>query len=93
MTSVLSQVRQILMYIQLFYLLKASFLLKGIQQSTIWINYKENKKNEISFLRTDILSRAGILVKPTKNLVVIANSLRTTYLLKNLYGEQTFTVT
>ena len=32
------------MYIQIFYLLKAAFPLKGIQQSTFWINYVPNKK-------------------------------------------------
>ena len=40
--------RQILMYIQIFILLKADFLLKGIQQSTIWINYKPNEQNIVS---------------------------------------------
>ena len=32
------------MYIQIFYLLKAAFLLKGIQQSTFCFNYVPNKK-------------------------------------------------
>ena len=71
----LSQIRQILVYIQIFYLLKAAFLLKGTQQLTIGINYKPNKKeNEIYFLKTDFLSKADILTKPTKNLVIIGSS-------------------
>ena len=40
--------RQILIYIQIFILLKADFLLKEIQQSTIWINYKPNEQNIVS---------------------------------------------
>ena len=76
------------MYIRIFYILKAAFLLKGIQQSTIRIDYKPNKKrNEIQFLRTDILSKADILTKTTKNLVIIPSSLRASYLLKKIYLE------
>ena len=42
--------QQIMMYIQIFILLKAAFLLKRIQQSTIRINYKPNKKTKHSSL-------------------------------------------
>ena len=74
------------MCIRIFYLLKAAFLLKEIQQSTIRINYKPNKKrNEIQFLRTDILSKADILTKPTKNLVIIPSSFWASYLVKKIY--------
>ena len=71
----------------MFYLLKSTFILKGIQQLTIRINYKQNKKkrNVILFLRTDILGKADILTNPMKNLVIIASSLWTRYLLTNIY--------
>ena len=74
------------MYIQILYLLKTAFLFKGIQQSTIRINYKPNKKrSEMLFLRIDILSKADILTKPTKNLVIIASSLWKKYLKKFIW--------
>ena len=57
-------------------------IVKEIQQLTIRINYKQKKKKEI---RTDILSNAGILTKPTKNLIIIASSSWTRYLLKKIY--------
>ena len=46
------------MHIQMFYLLKATFLLKEIQQSTIRINYKPNKKNLKYSSLEQILSKA-----------------------------------
>ena len=46
------------MHIQMFYLLKATFLLKEIQQSTIRINYKPNKKNLKHSSLEQILSKA-----------------------------------
>ena len=74
------------MYIQILYLLKTAFLFKGIQQSTIRINYKPNKKrSEMLFLRIDILRKADILTKPTKNLVIIASSLWKKYLKKFIW--------
>ena len=74
------------MYIQILYLLKTAFLFKGIQQSTIRIHYKPNKKrSEMLFLRIDILSKADILTKPTKNLVIIASSLWKKYLKKFIW--------
>ena len=75
------------MYTKILYLLKAAFILKLIQQSTIQINYKPNKKNKIQFLRKDNLSKVGILTKPMKNLVIIASSLWARYLLKNFLWE------
>ena len=39
------------MYNQIFHLLKAAFLLKGIQQSTIRINYKPNKKRSDRYFK------------------------------------------
>ena len=55
-------------------------IVKEIQQLTIRINYKQKKE-----IRTDILSNAGILTKPTKNLIIIASSSWTRYLLKKIY--------
>ena len=43
---ILQQIRQILMYIQIFYHLEAAFLLKGIQQSTVRMSYKPKKKKQ-----------------------------------------------
>ena len=71
MTPVLSQIQQIV---------------KEIQQLTIRINYKQKKKKKKKKeIRTDILSNAGILTKPTKNLIIIASSSWTRYLLKKIY--------
>ena len=58
-------------------------IVKEIQQLTIRINYKQKKKKKE--IRTDILSNAGILTKPTKNLIIIASSSWTRYLLKKIY--------
>ena len=55
------------MYIQLYILVKAAFSLEGIQRSCLIIK-KTNKQ-----------SKAGILMKLTKNLVIIASSLWTRY--------------
>ena len=72
MTPVLSQIQQIV---------------KEIQQLTNRINYKQKKKKKKKKkeIRTDILSNAGILTKPTKNLIIIASSSWTRYLLKKIY--------
>ena len=40
-----------ILYNQIFHLLKAAFLLKGIQQSTIRINYKPNKKRSDRYFK------------------------------------------
>ena len=58
-------------------------IVKEIQQLTIRINYKQKKRKKE--IRTDILSNAGILTKPTKNLIIIASSSWTRYLLKKIY--------
>ena len=58
-------------------------IVKEIQQLTIRINYKQKKKKKE--IRTDILSNAGILTKHTKNLLIIASSSWTRYLLKKIY--------
>ena len=64
--------QRILMYKEIFILLKSAFLLKEIQQSSI---FWTKRKKEIEFLITDILNKASILTKPTKNLVIVASSL------------------
>ena len=76
------------MHIRIFYLLKAAFLLREFQQSTNRITYKPKKKTQnILFLRTDFLSKPYILTKTKKNLVIIASSLWTRYLLKKIIWE------
>ena len=69
---------EILMHIQVYTPVKASLFLKGIQQFGLIIN-QMNKRN--SSFRTDILSKTGILMKITKNLLGIASSPRTKYLI------------
>ena len=52
---------EISVYIQMFILVRVAFFLEGIQ--TIQFSHKKNNK------------KTGILMKPTKNLVIIASSL------------------
>ena len=64
---------QIIMYVQIFILVKAAFFLQGIQRSSLII--KKHTKQSKTF----------ILMKLTKNLVHIASSSWTTSKLRKIY--------
>ena len=59
-----------LRYIQIFFLVKVAFFVVGIQRPSLII-----KKQ----------SKTGILIKLTKDLVIIASSLWTKYWIKKIY--------
>ena len=64
-------------------LVNAAFYLEEIQQSDIIIN-QTNTRSKV--FGTAILRKTDILIKLTKNLVIIASSVWTKYLItKNLY--------
>ena len=63
------------MHMKIVILVKASFFLK--KNSAIWFNCKSQTQKKYSVFRKDILSKASILMKLTKNLVIIASSLWT----------------
>ena len=53
------------------------------------LRHERDILEHFSFFRTDILSKAGILMKLTKNLVTIVSSLWTRYSVRKIY-MQTF---
>ena len=54
----------------------------------ILINFQFQTQMAKSFFRTDILSKAGTLMKLTQNLVTIPSSLWTRYLIKVIYMQK-----